>query len=114
MVSRREREEAEHNEWRASRGFSALPPSKAPKEYWPLPGWAAVLLRVGAGLLGLIGAMGLWIVAKQLMSTDYSLGWIPPLLTAVAFLIPLAGVCWLALWMRSRAFAGWDSMRGRG
>lgn len=121
MVSRREwraayaerlraqqREEAEHNEWLASRGLPPLEPSKPPKEYWPLPLWLAFLMRFGAAMVGLLGAGGLWLVVGQLIGSDYGQGWLPPLLTAVVFLAPVAGLFWLATWMHSRAFAGRD------
>lgn len=101
-----QQEEAEHNEWLASRGLPPLEPHRQPKEYWPLPAWAAILMRVGASLVGLTGALGLWLVVGQLIGSDYGMGWIPPLLTAVVFLVPVAGLFWLATWMHSRAFAG--------
>ncbi|RII42522.1 hypothetical protein DWB68_07175 [Galactobacter valiniphilus] len=33
---------------------------------------------------------------------------LPPRLTDVVFLVPVAGLFWLATWMHSRAFAGRD------
>ncbi|WP_394162931.1 hypothetical protein [Galactobacter valiniphilus] len=121
MVSRREwraayaerlraqqQEESEHNEWLASRGLSPLEAHRPLKEYWPLPAWAAILMRVGASLVGLTGALGLWFVVGQLIGSDYGQGWLAPLLTAVVFLVPVAGLFWLATWMHSRAFAGRD------
>lgn len=105
--------EAEHNEWLASRGLPPLEPRRPPKEYWPLPAWAAILMRVAASLVGLIGALGLWLVVGQLIGTDYGQGWLPPLLTAVVFLVPVAGLFWLATWMHSRAFAGRDPIGRR-